>query len=1093
MYNRNTRIKIFSIAGAFLMLCLALLAAPPEPLTEGEIEELQKFAEYDKPEYRGLWITRFEWPSEDPEECRNNIIEVFDNMEKGNFNAAFFQLRGSASVYYPSDLEPWASQVGSKSPGFDPMQMAIEEAHKRGIEFHAYINPIPMCLTRDTPPPETDPEHIYYRHGPDTEEPWICMDEQGKPMNAGAAGYWYFSPGIPEVHEYLRTVIMDMVRRYDIDGVHLDRIRYPGSQYSHDPVSERRFQGRGNPNLEEWADWQREQLDKFVNDLYAEIAAEKPDVVVSCAAWGIYNRYHIEGYYNFSSGYHNYFQDTWNWIDIGAMDILCPMIYWDLADPKPNYNELIDDFVENVGGEHIIGGQKTYGDKWESTENINEILYGRKAGILGSLLFAYGSTKSRGLFERLPETIYSDEVETPMLEWKEKPETGIVLGKVVDENDRPVTDAEVSLIPEEGGRDIRRNSVFRHKWPSSADGRFAFLNIPPVPVTVRVEYLGAEPVMIEGVNIVPGEVRDVNVVVEGAAEATEQVFFEILSPEREYETGRETVHILGRTFPENSITVGGEKVEVFSTGSFARDNIPLEMGENRIEITAENPEGKKTTRYITVTRKEEEVSEPGVKSTKILQPSSDMIFMPGDSFEIRAQGPTGKKAYVTCWDKKIKLHEAVDENGEPTGDYSAVYRIPSGFSAEPDSVKLVFEDDGSFFGLGKVKIQTKSEAEVQVWDPSKVRVAESTADKTQITLGTHYVRLGGPYIAEVSQGTRFEVIGKHGNKYRIRLSESLTGWVNEKQVKMLPENTPVPQASFTYCIINGDEDYDALWIPIKENVVCSITPDIKPDNRLYIDFFNTFFATTWFSHKSGAKVIGAVSGEQIEDDRYRLTVPLKCKQNWGYWMERDENGITVYVKRPPELAEAPASPLKGLTIAIEAGHGGRNSGAVGHLGTKEKTINQNACQAIKKVLEEKGAIVVETRPGDAMLSLEKRVQNAIDGSADLYLSIHANAAGTARGFMRVFGTSTYYRHLNSRLVAEKVYDELLKLDWDEFGIVGNFHYYPLRETRFPSMLVEQAFMSHPGDEARLLDPEYQEKQAEAIVRGMENFLGEVRE
>ena len=103
-----------------------------------------------------------------------------------------------------------------------------------------------------------------------------------------------------------------------------------------------------------------------------------------------------------------------------------------------------------------------------------------------------------------------------------------------------------------------------------------------------------------------------------------------------------------------------------------------------------------------------------------------------------------------------------------------------------------------------------------------------------------------------------------------------------------------------------------------------------------------------------------------------------------------------------------------------------------------------------------------------------------------------NSASTARGFLRVSGTSTYYRDPHCQLPAKLVYDELLGLGWDEFGVVGNFHYSPLQNTRVPAILVEQAFLSHPGAEARLLDPVYLEAQAQAIVTGLEKWLWRVR-
>ncbi len=1055
------------------------------------------------PEFRGLWITRFEWPSQNPEECKQKIINVFKDMEEANFNAAVFQIRGAAEVLYPSSLEPWSRLIGGKDPGFDPLELAIHEAHKRGIQFHAYINPIPLYSSRGgTPPPHSDPEHLFHIHGPDSSEPWVCMDKEGKIMDAARAGYYYLSPGIPEVHAYLRKAIMDVVHRYDVDGIHLDRIRYPGPQYSHDPVSKRRFLGRGNPNRREWADWQREQLDKFVNDLYAEIIAEKPHVVVSCSAWGIYNRHNIEGYDKFSSGYHDYYQDTWKWIELGAMDVLVPMIYWNIPDPKPNYDELVRDFVKGVGKERLIGGQRMYGRSWEPTENIKEIDVTRTIGALGTVIFSYSSAKEKGAFSQLKDAVYQNKAAVPELGWKVSPEHGIILGKVTDEEGQPLTDAWVSLRRESEEPQPRRRRGSTQIWTSSADGRFAFLKVPPGAVKLIVEYDGAEKTEVGPIEIKPGEVSKIKVAVEGAKAARSKLFFHIFTPEDGSETEREVVHLLGRTLPQNKIRIAGNDAQVYATGAFAGDNIPLKLGENKIQIVATDADGERTTTgYLTVFRKEPEPAPP-VTTVEIIEPSMNLSLLPGDVLEIRAKGPTGLQGYATCWGRRVKLSltEIVDENSPTAGTYLASFKIPAGFCAKPSPLSVRMTEKAGC-PLFKKKLKAKSKVTVEVWDSSRTRVGETTAETSAITYGMHYVRLGGPYLNEVPQGTRFEIIGKRASEmrgrsvgtYKIRLSKSLSGWISERNVTMLPEGTPVPHSFFASCTISGDEKYDTLWIPMQENVVYAITPETEPQNCLFVDLFNTHNAATWISHKSGAKVIGAVTGEQIEDDWLRLRVPLRCKQIWGYWAEKDRGGLRIFIKRPPQIADPPDSPLKGLLFALEPGHGGRNLGAVGLMGNKEKTVNSFAVGYLKQALEERGAKIVIVRPGDSYPTLSERVQMAIDADADFYISIHANAAGSSRGFLSVSGTSTYYKYKHCQLPTKLIYDELLKLGWDEFGVVGNFNYSPLRNTHIPALLVEQAFMSHPYDEARLLEQEYQEAQAEAIVRGMEDFLVSVKE
>lgn len=960
------------------------------------------------PEYRALWITRFEWPQKDAEKCKEKIIEIFDNMKAANFNTAVFQIRGEAETLYPSEKEPWSYLFDYKDPGFDPVAFAIEEAHKRGIEFHAYINPIPMVLTRDEafPPPQTTPEHIFHKHGPDSDEPWVCMDENGQPSGRGA-GYVYLSPGVPEVQAYLRDVIMDVVRRYDVDGIHLDRIRYPGRQYSQDHVSKRRYFEGGNPNRREWADWQREQLSKFINDLRAEIVAEKPELIFSASVWGIYSRHDIEGYERFSSGYHDYYQDSWEWVRLGAMDVLFPMIYWNIPNPTPNYHELFDVFVKNVGREHLVGGQTVYRGRNPLAENLEQILYTRNSEALGTCLFAYGAMARNNGFEILKNSLYQNPVDTPTKKLKEAPETGAILGRVLDENGNPLTDARVSLTAVDGGREARRSPAFNQSWPSGSDGRFAFNAIPPSSVRVEVEYMGLPVVSSEAIAIIAGEVAQVDITIPGSSAHRDNVFFKIFSPESGMTTSEEFTHLLGRTNPANLIQINGGVVDVYGTGGFALDNIRLAMGENKISIVAYAPDGRSTEQIITVTREEP-----------------------------RPPSLTQQQARA----------------------------------AEPEASGTA----------------SKAPTDNNPW------IVEVTNDGAGLTWGLHDVRLGGPYAAEAPAGTQLVATGKEGDNLKISLSADQLAWISERSVKQI-EGASAPRAWFTSANISSEEPYDIVAIGLNAPVLITASCETYPRNVIYLDFYNTHYAATWLSHKSGAQIVGPVSGEQVADGHVRLTVPVSTKQIWGYWLERTESAVKLYVKRPPRLSNDPKFPFKGLYIAVEAGHGGSNTGARGTMGQLEKTVNRDATDVLAATLTKMGATVIQTRIGDEAVSLQKRTQRAIEAEADIFVSMHSNAASTARGFLRVSGTSTYYKHAHSQLAASLVYDELLKLGWGEFGVVGNFNYSPLRMSNMPSILVEQAFMSNPYDEARLIDPAYQADQAQAIARGLANFLAAARE
>lgn len=1035
-------------------------------------------AEDASPEFRAVWVTRFEWGSTDPQAMKTAITHAFDAIAAANMNAAVFQIRGDAEALYPSPLEPWSPLLGAKDPGFDPAAMAIAEAHKRGIQFHAYINAMPMRSMRWNQPP-TDKNHIFFTHGPGTPEPWICMDEEGKPTREE---YYYMPASVPGVQAYVRKVVMDVVHRYDVDGIHLDRVRFPGPEYIHDLVSERRFVGRGNPNLRDRPDWQREQLDKFINDLSAEMRAEKPNIVFSCSAWGIYDRYHLPGYENFSSGYHDYYQDTWNWIRIGAMDILMPMIYWNIPEPKPNYDELAKDFINGVGGAHFVGGQSVFSPE----ENINEIKVTREAGGMGTVLFSLGSAERRGVLAGLKETLYKDKAPVPQIERLKNPQTGGILGTVNAGDGQPLLDAWVSIAPVDAN--APKAPVFSRTWMSGSDGRFAFLDVPPGAVKVIVRYPGATTAESAPVTIKAGEMSRVDVVVKDGQIARERPFLQILQPSDGFETTAEVVHVLGRTTPGCQVKVGDAPAAVFSDGAFARDGIPLAMGKNTIEISATDTAGQKQVVTLSVTR---EVPEPEKAPTnlRVVEPDGDLAVMPGDVVTIEAVGPAGCEGYAMCFgnDTKLPLAEAKDDKGRPTGTYTATVRAGA-TASKPGAIAVHVSR-----GKDNLSLDATAEATVEVMNPLAVQVGEANDDHVGITMGLHEVRLGGPFLARMPRGTRFEIIGRQGRQLKIRLSTSQTGWVPARAVTRLPEGTPIPHNYFTSYEVTGDEKCDKISIGLQDRVVVAVSSETEPTNQLYVDVFNTHDAMTWASHKTGATMIGTVTGKQMEDNWYRLTVPLNCKQIWGYWTEMDGKRLTLFVRRPPKIADAPASSLKGRLIALEAGHGGSGTGARGHLGTNEKTINLAAVTALAKVLEKRGAHTVLVRPRDSSPTLQARVDKANEAGADLFVAIHANSAGNARGFLAVSGTSTYYKDKHCQLPAEIVYRKLLGLGWGEFGVVGNFSYYPLQNTRVPGILIEQAFMSNPSDEARLLDPKYQQDQAEAVANALEQFFNEVRE
>jgi N-acetylmuramoyl-L-alanine amidase len=222
---------------------------------------------------------------------------------------------------------------------------------------------------------------------------------------------------------------------------------------------------------------------------------------------------------------------------------------------------------------------------------------------------------------------------------------------------------------------------------------------------------------------------------------------------------------------------------------------------------------------------------------------------------------------------------------------------------------------------------------------------------------------------------------------------------------------------------------------------------------------------------------------------------LRDKQLWGYRYEVTSSSLKIRVRRPPVYSPATDAPLKGLTIAVEAGHGGRDHGAGGVTGAWEKNINRMTADRVIETLTSAGAHVINIRHGDETVSLPVKASRAIEANADLFISVHSNSAGAQRGYLLVSGTSTYYKYSFSFDLADRIHARLLEnLGIPDFGNIGNFNYYPLRAvTWMPSALVEQAFISNPADEAHLLDPAFRQKIADSVLQGIEQFLKDANE
>lgn len=369
-----------------------------------------------KHEVRAVWMSRFEYAQgKSAHESKQYIRSSFRQFHDAGLNMILFQVRGNGDAFYHSRYEPWSDLLSGtlgRDPGWDPLQFALETAHHLGMELHVWINTFPAWKAGRPLPTESIPRHPLLAH-----PEWVVCDSTGTPMHP-RAGYITFSPGNPQVQQHIRNVVMDLLGKYDVDGVHFDYIRYPEGTvrngYSHDSVSVARF-AAANPLQFKWNVWQREQINRFVGAVYNTITAAKPWVKVSAAVIG----YHHGVRWN---GYSAVMQDARRWLATGKIDLLFPMTYTRINHPTAPYTAALQQWKEMryLGGlinpgiaTYKVGGKYTWKEIWKEIERV------RKDRFPGMVFFS--ATSLLKALNTLHKKYYPRPALFPPMPWKEVP------------------------------------------------------------------------------------------------------------------------------------------------------------------------------------------------------------------------------------------------------------------------------------------------------------------------------------------------------------------------------------------------------------------------------------------------------------------------------------------------------------------------------------------------------------------------------------------------------------------------------------------------------------------------------------------------
>ncbi len=255
---------------------------------------------------------------------------------------------------------------------------------------------------------------------------------------------------------------------------------------------------------------------------------------------------------------------------------------------------------------------------------------------------------------------------------------------------------------------------------------------------------------------------------------------------------------------------------------------------------------------------------------------------------------------------------------------------------------------------------------------------------------------------------------------------------------------------------------------------------------LVLTVYGAHLASQWITYPEKDSTIKMIRWQQPSADVFKLFVHLNQRQQWGYRVKFAPNRMILEIRKAPEIAKPPQSPVAGLIFALDAGHGGIEEGAVGPTGLMEKNVNLIYAKKLAALLDSAGAKVVLTREADVQMSLADRVEKARQANAHFFCWLHNNSVGATSNAALVRGTSTYFTIPQNQALAWTIYPYLLDIGLIPFGRVQS-DYYVTRQTDMLTVLVEGAFMSHPEDEMLLMQDAFLDKLARAVFKGLEEF------
>lgn len=548
--------------------------------------------------------------------------------------------------------------------------------------------------------------------------------------------------------------------------------------------------------------------------------------------------------------------------------------------------------------------------------------------------------------------------------------------------------------------------------------------------------------------------------------------------------------VFGSVSPSSaSLWINGTTVTVYPSGSYLA-MIPFKPGEFKIHAKAQlGEESAQVTRSVLVASPSIPLpSNPLQISLDSIQPSTDTVVVPGDILPVRFKGTPNAKAEYRFRDFTTPTHKKEwNKIAERSPLGSGIYETFPVIETD-DRASHAFIEFKLTNSAGK-SVKASSLGKIKIADDNSFMLTEVSTDEVTLRTGPSIDSDLMGYTLFLTRGVKLKARGKVGSELRVKLSDHLTAWVDEKCLKSLPQNSLLPRAVLDNIRMQSKGRSLVAVFDLKEKIPYRILVS----NDLKVLTLTLFYTVSnidriRYDEPSSEKWLRQIRWFQPSQETVDIQFELKNKI-WGYDLHYDGSKLICEIVFPPAPAPKKLSPLDSLTIALDPGHSfGIDEGAISPQGIPESEINFKIATCLKEKLEALGAEVVLTRNEKEVVGLQDRGKKAWQARADLFVSIHANAVPDGTNPFDRRGYSVFYFQPQSFELAKFVhsaYDKISKLNDDGF-YYGNLAV--CRVTQMPAILTESEYLIRPDGEALLLSKEFQCRAAQAMAEGIVRFV-----